>query len=194
MSKPSLVIVLAEDQRQRQFIYRFLKNAGIRSDQIRAVISPSGRGSAEQWVRENFALHAAKCRARTVRADTGLVVLLDADLQSVSERLATLDNALIAAGQNPIDRNRDSIARLIARRNIETWILFLAAAGLAIPQIDETTDYKQTKNTDEWSELIPTASEKFLAWTRPKAVLPENIIDSLQRGIDEIPRALTAVA
>jgi DNA-binding transcriptional MerR regulator len=194
MSKPSLVIVLAEDQRQRQFIYRFLKNAGIRSDQIRALISPSGRGSAEQWVRENFALQAKKCRARTVRADTGMVVLLDADLQNVSERLAALDNALISAGQNPIDRSRDLIARLIARRNIETWILFLATGGVANPQIDESTDYKKTRNGDEWSELIPTASQKLFAWTRPRAVLPVNIIDSLQRGIDEISRALTALA
>jgi len=192
MSRPSLVIVLAEDQRQRQFIYRFLKKTGIRSDQIRALISPSGRGSAEQWVRENFALQAAKCRARTVRADTGMVVLLDADLQSVSERLAALDNALIVAGQNSVDRNHDSIARLITRRNIETWILFLAAADLANSQIDETTDYKQTRNADEWSELIPTASERLFAWTRPRAVLPVNLIDSLQRGIDEILRALPA--
>lgn len=194
MSKPSLVIVLAEDQRQRQFIYRFLKNAGIRSDQIRVLISPSGRGSAEQWVRENYAVQVAKCRARTVHADTGMIVLLDADLQSVSERLAGLDSALISAGQNPIDRNRDSIACLIAKRNIETWIFFLATAGLANPRIDEMTDYKQTRNANEWSDLIPTASEKFFAWTRPSAVLPVIIIDSLQRGIDEIPRALTALA
>lgn len=188
MSKPSLVIVLAEDQRQKQFIYRYLKNAGVRPGQIRLHVSPSGRGSAEQWVSRGFAIQVRKCRAR--HAQTGMFVMLDADTRTVQERLDELDQALLSAGQNPIDRNRDPIARLIPRRNVETWVLFLALKGVADPPIDETTDYKRTKDDEEWSEFIPIAAEKFFAWTRPSATLPTNLIDSLRRGIKEIPRAL----
>src|ERR1700728_3909630 len=102
MSSPSLVFVLAEDQRQQQLIYRFLARVGVRPHQVRFQLSPSGRGSAEQWVRENFARQAAKCRARNTRAATGMFVLLDADSRTVQERLDELDGGLEAAGQAPV--------------------------------------------------------------------------------------------
>jgi len=188
MSSPSLVIVLAEDQRQKQFIYRYLVNAGIGPRQMTIEMSPSGQGSAEHWVRKNFPREARKCRARNARASTVLFVLLDADRRTVRERLDELDRALEAAGQNPIDPDQDPIARLIPKRNIETWILYLSATGSGSPSVNEEQDYKQTKIPEEWSALIPAASGTLFGWTRSAALLPGGLIDSLRHGIQEILR------
>jgi hypothetical protein len=188
MSKPSLVIVLVEDQRQRQLIYRYLKHAGIRQDQMRLQISPSGRGSAEQWVRNSFVVQVRKCRTRQAR--TGMLVMLDADSNSVDERLRALDEALVAGGQRPIDQNRDMIARLIPKRNVETWILVLSQKASAA-LLDEHSDYKRKRTEEEWTSLVPVAAATLSEWTSPSAALPDNLIDSLRRGISEIPRALT---
>jgi hypothetical protein len=192
MSSPSWLYVLIEDQRQKQFIYRFLAMAGLSSRQMTIEVSPAGKGSAEQWVRENFARQAGKCRARNARAATGMIVMLDADMRTVRERLDALDDALECAEQQPIDENRDPIARLIPKRNVETWILCLSTRGTLAPPVDEERDYKLTKTSEEWSEAIPPAAGTLFAWTRPSSVLPENLIDSLRQGLREISRAIPA--
>ena len=189
MSKPSWIYALVEDQRHKQLIYRFLDSAGHNSRQMTIEVSPSGQGSAEQWVRENFARQAGKCRVRNARAATSMFVMLDADTKTVQERLEALDDALKSAGQKPIDLNRDPIARLIPKRNVETWILVLGLEPTA-PPADEEFDYKPTKSAEEWTALVPTAATTLLAWMRPSATLHANLIDSLRRGIREIPRAL----
>lgn len=183
---------MVEDQRQRQLIYRFLSNAGHNLRQLTIEVSPSGQGSAERWVRENFARQTGKCRARNARAVTGMFVMLDADTKTVQERLAALDNALISSGQPPINQNQDPIARLIPKRNVETWILYLGLKGGASRPLDEEKDHKPSRTPEEWSTLIPLAAETLFAWTGRPAALPENLLDSLRHGIREIPRALPA--
>lgn len=116
-----------------------------------------------------------------------MFVITDADTRTVQERLNILDEALSAAGQTPIDASRDPIARLIPKRNVETWILVLGSKDTAV---EEVTDYKSTKTSEEWSALISSAAETLVAWTRPSATLPASLIDSLRRGVGEIPRAL----
>jgi hypothetical protein len=117
--------------------------------------------------------------------------MLDADTKTVQERLGALDEALESAGQRPIDRNQDPIARLIPKRNIETWILVLSLKGAAT-SVDEVSDYKPMKNAEEWTALIPAAAVTLFTWTGQPAALPANLIGSLQQGIREIPRALPA--
>ena len=55
MAKPSQVIMLVEDRRHEQFIFRYLRILGYEPHAMRVVRSPVGEGSAEQWVREQFA-------------------------------------------------------------------------------------------------------------------------------------------
>lgn len=155
-------------------------------------LSPSGRGSADQWVREQFGRLAAKCRARHTRVSTGMFVLVDADKRTVQARLDELDRGLALIEQPPINAS-DPITRLVPKRNIETWILHLTATEDFRLGIHEDRDYKGSKSDGEWSALIPKASEAFLALTRSTASLPSSIIDSLQRGIRDLPRALAAV-
>jgi hypothetical protein len=193
MSSPSQVFVLAEDQRQRQFIYRFLVHAGIDRRRVTIEVSPSGLGSGEQWVRKNFARQASKCRARNARnarASTGMIVLLDADRLSVQEHLNELNAALIAADQPRYDPAQDTIARLIPKWSIETWILYLSSDGKPKPPVSEDEPYKRSRTEEQWAELIPQASRTFHAWSKAAVERPVNLLDSLRRGLDEIPRAV----
>lgn len=191
MNSPSLIYVLVEGQRQKQLLYRFLTRAGFGIHQITIEMSPAGRGSAEQWVRENFARQAGKCRARNSRAATGMLIMIDADICAVQECIDRLDSALIATNQRPVDPSRDRIARLIPKRNVETWILWLSLIDAERRKVDEQMDYKPAKTPEEWSALISPASDALEELTKPGAPLSPALIDSLRSGLQEIPRALS---
>jgi hypothetical protein len=192
MNNPSHIFAIVEDQRQMQFLYRFLRCEGIKPHEITIDFSPSAQGSAEQWVRENFAKQVGKCRARNAgrRAVTSMFVVLDADNQSVKAHYDELDNALEADRQQKLDPVSDPIARLIPKWSVETWVLFLSFGGAVQPPLTESKSYKHSRSDEQWSELIPRASKNLSAWTHIAASRPDNLLDSLQRGLDEIPRAL----
>ena len=179
MAKPSQVIVLAEDCRHQQFILRYLRRCGLEQHAIRFVPCPAGAGSGEQWVRERFGMEVNAYRRRSVRAKTTLIVVIDADTLLVQERLAQLDRNLDEAHADPICPDREQIARLVPKRNIETWILRLNDV-----LVDEETDYKKTR--DDWHQLIRPATETLYNWTRQKGQLPDNCIPSLRLGITEL--------
>jgi hypothetical protein len=178
MSKPSQVIVLVEDNRQQQIIRRYLRRIGLESHAMRFRLPRSGSG--EQWVREQFSAEVAAYRQRNASARTTLIIIIDADTSTLRGRLAQLDGKLQEAGIEPI-REREQIARLIPRRNIETWILCLNAI-----EVDEEIDYKRTRN--DWSEHIRTAAEALYDWSRPNAQVPDACVPSLQAGLSELHR------
>jgi len=191
MSDRSFVFVLVEDQRQKQFIFRFLGAAGLNSHQMRIEVSPSGQGSGEQWVRKNFARQARKCRARNARkTSTCMFVLLDADGGTVQEHLVELDSALEAEDQPRFSSATDTIARLIPKWSIETWLLFLCSDGALSPPLNEDEPYKKSRTAEEWSKSIPKASKTLYTWSKIGAERPGYLLDSIRRGLDEIPRAL----
>jgi hypothetical protein len=94
--RPSLIILLLEDALHEQFIFRYLKKLKYGPHLMRFVRSPPGAGSAEQWVRQRLVIEVQACRGR--RAQTKLIVLIDADIHSVQERIAQLDSSLREAG------------------------------------------------------------------------------------------------
>ena len=143
---------------------------------MRIVNSPSGAGSAEQWVRERFAIEVEACRRR--QAGTKLIVLIDADRSSVRQRISQLDQALREA-EVPAIRIGEEIARLIPKRNIETWIMCLNSEI-----VNEDADYKRAR--DNWTELIWTAADTLYDWSRPNAPVPASCVESLRIGIGEL--------
>jgi len=92
---------------------------------MRFVASPAGAGSGEQWVRERFAVEVEAFRGRRAHAGTALIVVIDADAISVQERLAQLDRKLDEAQADRIRPDAEQVARLVPKRNVETWILCL---------------------------------------------------------------------
>jgi hypothetical protein len=177
MSKPSYVIAVVEDNHHRMLVYRYLRKRGILGHQIRIERSPSGRGSAENWVRSQFVIETNVYRAR--HGQTALIVMIDADTGTVQNRWTQLDQALRAKRKQPVG-DAEHIARLVPKRNVETWILCLNGQA-----VDEETDYK---NRNGWSDLIAEAAETLFQWTRSGAEPPEYCIDSLRRGIRELGR------
>lgn len=178
MSKPSLVIVVVEDSHHRMLAYRYLSECGLREHQIRIERSPSGKGSAENWVRGRYAKEVNVYRRR--QAQTALIVVIDSDAGTVQDRLRQLDQAL---GENGVDATeaRERIAKLAPKRNVETWILCLNGHA-----VNEEADYKYTRS--DWSDLIPGAAKTLCAWTRRGADPPVHCINSLQHGIEELRR------
>lgn len=180
MSKPSLAIILLEDSRQQQLIRKYLKKLSLKPHEMRFYSSPAGQGSAEGWVRRSFAEQISAYRNRQAKAASFLIVVIDADNHSVQERLAQLAQALKNAGKPPIDPGRDQVARLVPKRNIETWILCLNDQV-----VDEETNYKSPR--DDWSELIAHAAE-ILAQRTSSAASGDVYLDSLRSGISELKR------
>jgi hypothetical protein len=167
-----------------------LVNSGIHPRKIDIQQSIAGRGSAKQWVSNQFAQSAEACRRRNSKAATSLLVMMDADQLSVAKCMSDLDAALATANQPKLDAARDPIARLIPKWSIETWILYLSSNGTANPPVTEDKSYKDSETPEHWTELIPQAAQILYAWTRTPAELPEKTLDSLRLGIQEISRAL----
>jgi hypothetical protein len=187
MSKPTEVIVLCEDNRTFFFTRSYLKRCGINRG-IRPVISP--RGSAFTFVVNSFPAQVNAYRLAKARIHTWLIAIVDADTGTVAQRIGEMDRALTQAQEPRVRAMRiqdETIARLIPRRNIETWILALNAET-----VNETDDYKYTRAREDWPSLVPTAAEVFYTLTRPNADLPENLIDSIRHGIGEMARVFQA--
>jgi hypothetical protein len=115
---------------------------------------------------------------------------MDADELTVARCVSDLNDELIKSGQQILDNNHDRIARLIPKWNIETWILFLTSGEGARLSISEGENHKHSKKSQLWDQLVLRASATLYAWTRAGAALPDNLIGSLQTGLEEIPRAL----
>ena len=181
MSNPSLVIILVEDEHHRMLIYRYLRNCGLKPHDMRIRPHPLGRGSGERWVLERFAAETGEYRSRQARARTALIVMIDADTHTIEERLSQLDQALRGGGERSIAKD-ERIARLVPRRNVETWILCLNGER----DVDEDTDY--TGERRNWHDLIPKAAEILCQWTQSKNAPPGHCVSSLRIGVRELKR------
>lgn len=181
MPKPSQVILLVEDSRHQQFTLKYLSRLGFNPHSIRVKMSPSGAGSAEQWVREQFPIEFEECRIRHARAGTRLIVVIDADARSVQQRIQELDLALREARLSTASSNTANVVRLIPKRNIETWILCLNNRT-----VDETANYKNAQN--DWAKLIADATPTLYAWTRQNAEVPASCVESLRLGLSELKK------
>jgi hypothetical protein len=172
-----MVIVLAEDDHHERLIVRYLKNCGLTEHDIRVQTSPSGRGSAQSWVLKNFVRETSAYRNRQSRALTALIVITDADTATVQNRLSQLDQALQNSGKPALAKN-ENIARLIPKRNVETWILCLNGES-----VNEQDDYKGKRKN--WDQLIPLAAKTLHEWMK-STMASSQCVNSLASGIGEL--------
>jgi hypothetical protein len=134
------IVLLCEDRTQENFFRRICKRL-VRSLTVR--IAPKGHGSAEQWVRDNFAKELKAYRSYG-RERVGLVVVVDGDVEGVVARKKQLDEAAQTAGVKR-RTNKERVAICVPTRNIETWIIALCRDG----DITETDDYRNDVTSDE---------------------------------------------
>jgi len=179
VGRPSQVIVLAEDARHQRFVRRYLEQLRSSRHDIRLEDLPAGRGCGEQWVRERYARAVAAYRARFARAETALIVAIDADNGDVNRRLLQLQQALIQAGLPPRAAD-ERIVHFIPKWSVETWILCLNGRD-----VDENTNYRQEHGIDD---QIATAATTLFEWGRANATPPVRCVPSLLSAIPEVRR------
>lgn len=114
------VVILCEDLQTATFVRRFLKERGYANHQLRVEVAPKGKGSGEQWVRDQYPNELRACRKK----NTMLIVGTDADDKSVAERIDTLDKQ--CRDENvPVRMPHEPVIMVIPKRNIETWLAYL---------------------------------------------------------------------
>ena len=102
---------------------RFLRGDGWNLRDIRVEMSPHGRGSAEQFVRERFPKELQAVRAKGTER-VRLIVVVDGDDKGVAGRRASLDSACAAHGVASAG-DTDNVLICVPTWNIETWLAFL---------------------------------------------------------------------
>ena len=127
MSKASQIILLCEDRLQEAFACRFLKQGWrIESRDVRVVRYPHGSGAGEKHVRDRYASELKAYRARSAKATTILIVVIDADDKTVRAHYQELDHACSCAQPAVIVRQTgEAVVHVIPRWHIETWLAYL---------------------------------------------------------------------
>jgi hypothetical protein len=173
------IVILAEDLSQGNFVRRYLIRAGQENRHIRMHLPQSGRGSGEQYVRQQYSTEVEYYRVRSASRSAALVVAIDADVREVIERNVQL-RASLANMRQEDRRPTEKIALLIPRRNIETWILCLSGED-----VNEITDYK---NWDGVTGKITASARTLFDWSRINFPVPAHCVPSLRLALMEVRR------
>lgn len=173
----SQAILLCEDAMHFSLMRAFLKCAGIHNvDRIFRdhVASRETEGGNVGWVLKNFPTQLSALRARRSRAESMLIVMVDADETSCEERLRELSARVKADGLEPLEP--DEIKLLVPKRNVETWIMSLRGID-----VNEHDDYKkrQAPSRDE----LKQAASSLYDWSRANAQLKNSCVPSLHQSL-----------
>ncbi|HTX77066.1 MAG TPA: hypothetical protein VMD29_12730 [Terracidiphilus sp.] len=184
MSNPAQVTILAEDRRQARLVRAYIRKRLPVYPQkaIKDIPMASGRGSGLQWVLDRYAIEVKAHLTR--RARKWLVVVIDADRDTLQERLDALKHRLETAEDDRLRRcsaEDEQIARLIPKWSVETWILCLNGSA-----VDEQTAYK-SRNHD-WDRLTRPAAEALHNWATDPHGAPAGCVPCLKHGIEELKR------
>lgn len=182
MSQAAEIILLAEDVRQRKIIQRYLtKKRGYSHHCIRVIVPNTLKGETAglTFIRTQFPDQVEALRTYLKKRSTILIVVADADNETVEDRVQDLDKRLIDA-QKPARKSGEPILFVIPRRNVETWMHFLEGNA-----VDESTDYKSRCSNANNGEF----ARKFADFAYPIQNWPADCPDSLRRTCQtELPR------
>ena len=128
VSREVQIVLLCEDSQHEAFVVRFLEATGRLTrkmkHRLRAQKAQQGRGSAEQFVREQFPKELAEYRRRRNLVSVALVVILDGDAAGVTGRLADLDAACAEQGI-PARLSDEDVFVFVPTWRIESWLAWL---------------------------------------------------------------------
>jgi hypothetical protein len=179
MSDYSKITVLCEDRQQEVFARYFLTSLGIHPRRIYYDICPSGKQAGEQYVRENYPKNVISYRRIAHNIEAGLVVLTDADIMRVEQRLRTLDAALANSEVNS-RKPTERIGIFIPKRNMETWIYFIRG-----DEVNENDIYPHLDKAGEYKSAIET-------FARNRNQTPfDGLLPSMQMACSELNRIIS---
>jgi len=171
------VIVLGEDRRHYDFVRHFLMKRGVPDRKFFPKICPKGRGSGEQYVREHYPVEVKALRSKSYLRIV-LVVVTDADVRTVDQRLDQLATALREA-ELAEPGIAEPIVILVPKRNVETWVYYLRDN-----EVNEQDDYK----TAVGRGAVRTEAREFAQ--RCPHDIPDDMPASLRRACEELVRVM----
>lgn len=137
------IVLLCEDSQTDSFVRRFLKRRNFKARDIDTLPLPDGQRSGEQWVRERYPV---ELRAIRGRQRAYLIVVTDADAETTEVRRCRLDEEC-RQEDVPVRTGDDRVIIAVPRRNIETWLAYLAGT-----LVDETTRYPRLQRERDCDE------------------------------------------
>ena len=143
MSRSVRIVLLCEDRQHETFATRFLREAGWERRSFRVERAPTGRGSAEQYVRERFPAELQAVRAK--RGEQAyLFVMVDGDAQGAAGRMASLAASCEERRITP-PNDADQLLVCVPTWNIETWLAYLGGETVdetrsGYPRLDRPRD------------------------------------------------------
>jgi hypothetical protein len=166
------VVILCEDNTHYHFARKYLQCRGFKK--IRKKMPFKGGGSGEQYVREHYAQELKAYRSQMNHLNIALVVVIDADMNSIEERIKSLDD------QNPQKPRSDieKIAIFVPKRNIETWFHYLDGHDC-----DEEKSYKSLHKNSRPSQFAKKLHEEICSQE-----LPDDAPPSLFHACQELKR------
>ncbi|MDM8517390.1 hypothetical protein QUF76_14425 [Desulfobacterales bacterium HSG16] len=176
MNKASQIIVLCEDKAHEVFAKRFLKKGwGVKPRAIRVLPYPDGKGSGKKHVYDNISLETEGLRKR--HASTILLVIQDADELSIDQIKSNLDEVSLRS-------NNDSIAYIIPKWHIQTWIAYLD--GENVDEMDKKTYKNKYGKISELKDAHPFIDKLAYICRENKSL--ESPPDSLAVACEEFNR------
>ena len=185
------VTILCEDIDQERFIREYLICRGLDDRKIKDYGNPKGRviENNNASIVEHYPALMKSYRTRKYR-NIAVVVMIDADEDSVSDKMRFLHKALdeAAGNLNKDPRLRDDkVAIFVPARNIETWFSYINN-NMEGQECNENTDYKDNKmSAKERIELAERAAKKLAREICPQGV-DRITLPSLRYACTELQR------
>jgi hypothetical protein len=117
------ITIVVEDEALERFTRNVLMAIGFSRHELTVSPYPVGRGSAKDWVDQQYVAEVRKLRARPGE-NVGLVVGTDADELTLPARHSRLAESLTRAAV-AARKTDERIVLWIPKWNVETWILLL---------------------------------------------------------------------
>jgi hypothetical protein len=159
------VTILCEDIDQERFIREYLICRGLEEHKIKDFGNPKGRkiNNNNASIVEHYPALIKSYRRRKYR-NIAVVVMIDADEDSLSDKMRSLHRQLDEAAGNLNNDTRlrdEKVAIFVPARNIETWFYYINN-NMEGQECKEITDYKDKKmSAEERIELAKSAAQKL---------------------------------
>ncbi len=177
-SRVSRYILLCEDRSQKRLVEHYFNRCGINKRIVSFVVaSEKQHGGNVGWVLQEFPRELCACRQRAKKAQTLLIVVIDADDRTVDRRKNELVES-VSSHESPAFTSDDPVAVLIPRRNIETWIL--ALLGRTVNEDEDYGRHSQFSRND-----FITAARNTYDWSRENASPESTCVPSLISAFPE---------
>jgi len=161
------VTILCEDIDQERFIREYLICRGLDDRRIKDFGNPKGKTikNNNALILKHYPELIKSYRSRRNYRNIAVVVMIDADEDSLDDRMRSLNIALDETAGNLNKDPRlpnEKVAIFVPARNIETWFYYINN-NMEGQECNENTDYKDKKMSAEERIKLAKISAKKLA-------------------------------